>query len=164
MLATKKAVDNHPLIKYRKRPTASLIKVYSSYKRKPYTINYISNGQALEIKYEGPKFGLDELRNSQSKRALGGNGARVILNAPNVSYTYDKGVNVWRVSGEFPVFEYNRPIPEEMSGLKLIEFYQEPESGEDVVMEISSNIIAHHNIIYERNTTLFILKALLKKA
>ena len=170
MLATKYRVDTHPIVRYwpKKGKTMLLITIYGRYKMAPYVIYYKSDGEYLEISYTGEKFGLEELRQatkSQEKRTIGGNGAKALLNNPDVSYRYEMGANIWTVKGTFKVFEYQRPIPEEISGLNIMKYYDEVIFSDvpDPVTEITYNIIAHHNIIYEKCTTVFILKGVFKR-
>ena len=169
MFATKYRVDTHPIVRYwpKKGRTMLLITIYGRYKRAPYVIDYKSDGEYLEIRYTGRKFGLEELRQaSQSqKRTIGGNGAKALLGNPDVSHRYEAGINIWTVKGTFKVFEYQRPIPEELSGHNLSKYYDEVLISDtpDPVTEITYNIIAHHNIIYEKSTTVFILKGVFKR-
>ena len=179
MFATKYRVDTHPIVRYwpKKGRTMLLITIYDQYKREPYVIDYKSDGTALEIRYTGEKFGLEELKQATDvqKRTIGGNGTKVLLQNPEVSHRYEMGFNIWRVNGDFKVFECQRPIPEEIGSFKdsqtgelsLTEFarYYEYEADlyPDPVFEITYNIIAHHNIMYEKNTTLFILKGVAKR-
>ena len=169
MLATKYRVDKHPIVRYwpKKGKAMLIITIYGRYKMVPYVIDYKSDGEYLEIRYTGEKFGIEELRQASEsqKRTIGGNGAKALLNNTDVSHRYELGVNIWTVKGNFKVFEYQRPIPEELSGLKLSEHYDEAifADAPDPVTEITYNIIAHHNIIYEKSTTIFILKGVIKR-
>ena len=165
MFATKYRVDTHPIVRYwpKKGRTMLLMTIYGQYKREPYVIDYKSDGAFMEIRYTGEKFGLEELNKSQKfKRTIGGHGAKTLLQNPEVSHRYEMGVNIWRAKGDFKVFECQRPIPKEIGSFKdsqtgelsLTEFAQyyeyEADLYPDPVFEITYNIIAHHNIMYEK--------------
>jgi len=165
MLATKYAIDTHFIIKKYKNPYKLLLYIYDSFKRTPYTINYEANKTELNISYEGPEFGLKELAEiaeKQKDRKIGGNGAKNILNNSNISYNYDGIKNIWTIKGDFIPFIYERKIPENIDDLTLNEFY-EYNNLKDPVYEISYNIIGNHNIKYNKNVTLFIIRIILFK-
>ena len=118
-----------------------------------YKITHVFLDGSLYIKYEGEKFGLEDLAETMGYKN-GGNGAKILINNPRVSYTYESSkLNVWKIENvNLPGYEnytFVQHIPNEGED-KLFEILILFD-GETwtIYKEIKSNIVFHANRKYE---------------
>ncbi len=137
-----------------------------------YTLNVNSSDEEIEITYNGEKFGLEELSKIEIPHLYeGGRGKNVLVNNPNIKYSYKETSNTWIIMAKTtkPLNmsitvrkgELGNTTVKFLSWLEIEE--KDFEKGYDELIEIVSNIFYNTNIEEQRRIiTLVVLCEYLK--